>query len=175
MHASRELLFGWFGCFENSLETTERLLKEGCNIALSPSGIEGKQFSFDSIESDTAFGTASILRKYRVPGFVRLAVKHGAKIVPVLSVNENAVYRARRFLGIGFWPLVWIWGDRVFRPLLTSVDIRYGAPIDCAGTDGDRESLVALADLYYRRLQELSDDNDKVIVTEAYGDEEFIR
>lgn len=75
----RELTL-FFGAVDASRSNCERLLRAGSNIVLWPGGLDEANTSDDATSSQVTLRTRS--------GFVRLAVKHGAAVLPVFVFGE---------------------------------------------------------------------------------------
>ena len=159
-----QLVYGLAGITDCSRERMEKLLLEDYDLALSPSGVPGKEHAVQC--TDTPGGDISVLRRCRIPGFVRLAARHGCVLVPVLSPDENVIYR-KAPTGT-WWPFVPVWGRFFFWPLQQHVDVICGEAIDCCDYDAnDEASLLQLADRFYTELSALAPAGRKVVLCSA--------
>jgi len=124
------------GQFTGLPEHAERLLGEERLLMVFPEGARGTAKLFRERHTLVEFGS----------GFVRLALKTGAPIVPfaVLGGGEafptiaNA-YRLGRMFGVPYVPLV-AYGLPV--PLPAKIDIEYGAPMQFTGTGNEDDEIV---------------------------------
>ena len=146
-------LWYWLGCRSVSKENVKKLLSEGQTVALCPGGVRECLYMQRGME-------VAYLRKRR--GFVRVALEHGAPLVPVFAFGQSDLFRyCRPFLDfprglvprkmwgrvarrIGFAPmLVWgVWGLPM--PFRVPITIVVGKPIECT----DKVITDALVDQY---------------------------
>jgi 1-acyl-sn-glycerol-3-phosphate acyltransferase len=124
------------GQFTGLPENGERLLEEDRLLMVFPEGARGTAKLFRERHTLVEFGS----------GFVRLALKTGAPIVPfaVLGGGEafptiaNA-YKLGRMFGVPYVPLV-AYGLPV--PLPAKIDIEYAAPMQFTGTGNEDDEIV---------------------------------
>jgi 1-acyl-sn-glycerol-3-phosphate acyltransferase len=113
-------------------ENAERLLSRGSAVAVFPEGAGGCAKPFRERYRVQRFGRG---------GFVRLALRTGATIVPVAVVGSEETYPIlgrvpARPLGVPFLPITptWPWlGPAGLWPLPTKWTIELGEPVDLAG------------------------------------------
>lgn len=124
----RELLM-WLGCVDAGKATAKRVLRKGYHLYVLPGG-EAEQLL-------TQFGKQRVFVKSR-KGFVKLAIEHGASLVPVYAFGETDMYHTSdRFMELRKWlmkhcrvaiPLFWgRWGSPVPYPVTLTVVV--GKPI----------------------------------------------
>lgn len=80
----------WFGAVDASRPNCDRLLKAGCNLCVFPGGLDEANSS-----EDAATGAITIRTR---TGFIRLAVQHGACVLPVFCFGELDAVASVRFL-----------------------------------------------------------------------------
>jgi 1-acyl-sn-glycerol-3-phosphate acyltransferase len=113
-------------------ENAERLLAAAGAVAVFPEGAGGFAKPFRDRYRVQRFGRG---------GFVRLALKTGATIVPVAVVGSEETYPLlgrlpARFLGVPFLPITptWPWlGAAGLWPLPSKWTIEFGDPVDLRG------------------------------------------
>jgi 2-acylglycerol O-acyltransferase 2 len=151
----RELLM-WLGCVDAGKATAKRVLRKGYHLYVLPGG-EAEQLMTQ-------------YRKHRVyvrrrKGFVKLAIEHGASLVPVYAFGETDMYHtSNAFMGVRRWimknlrvaiPLFWgRWGTPVPYPVTLTVVV--GRPIRVAraepASDITREQVERLHDTFVEEL-----------------------
>lgn len=141
-------LFQLCGVMFSWRATVDRALDRRSHVALCPSGIAGK---VDAITRSFEPHTIVIRRRERF-GFIALAARKNAVIVPVLSPDENSALTTIHWL--------------CFAAGLTSkcdVAMRIGKPIDTCSLDSlTQTKLDKIASLYYEALVELAGDDYKI-------------
>jgi diacylglycerol O-acyltransferase 2, plant len=120
------------GAVDAGRETASRVLDDDCSVAVYPGGSR-EIFSTDPNSSETKV----YLSKRR--GFVKLAIAHGAALVPVFVFGEKRCYRRlnvpaplRDWL-LRTWkiPLIVFWGRWfTWYPYAARQTVVFGAPID---------------------------------------------
>jgi len=143
-------------------------LSRGDSLALSPSGVAGKELAVHC--SDVRGGAISVLRRRRVPGFVRMAAQYNCDIVPVLSRDENVAY-GKPASDAGqppkWWATTSVSGRWIFFPEQAEMLVDCGEPIDCSGVDHlDDFALQGLADKYYEQLRKLAPRGRELVVVD---------
>ncbi|KAG3111940.1 hypothetical protein PI125_g8672 [Phytophthora idaei] len=122
----RELCL-WMGGVDASRSTSEKVLKEGNSIVVYPGGVAGI-FKTNPNSKET-----QIVLKNRL-GFVKLAMNHGADLVPTFVFGEKWLYNMwnppkgvidffRKMLGI---PVLVFWGKFWWMPKAPEEGKRYG-------------------------------------------------
>jgi len=147
----------------NCATSVLRCLRKGDSVAVSPSGIAGKNHAVRC--ADVPGGLTTILRRSRVPGAVRLAADVGAEIVPVLVPDANCTlakpFDVPRWVP---WWLVPTWGRYGFMPVVDEVHVIFGKPIRPDAS----ESIESLADRVYDGLKTLAPAGRRVCIVRAY-------
>lgn len=150
------VIYEWFGVIPSAHRCVERVLQRGGSIAICPSGVAGKWHSTAPARADDREdGVAVLKRRYDRLGFLVFAARHGAHVVPVLSVDEHRAYATRALnLVLGLWLVL---------PRTERCELRVGAPIDAAAYDHtSRASMHALADAYYEAIRKLGEPDRRV-------------
>lgn len=125
----------------------DRALDLRCDIALCPDGLDGKLAALRN--PSAAPGTITIRRRERA-GFVALAARKRALIVPVLSPLEH------RPFGVLSCFLLLAFG--AYSPC--DIAVRVGQPIETSEIDADDSAQIdALTRTYYDRLVALAGDD----------------
>jgi len=159
----RDLLLG-LGFVDASRETLASLLRKGLSVAIVVGGAE------EALDSRP--GTNDLTLGTRL-GFVRLALEHGAALVPIFSFGENELFhqvapnppgsllrelqqKGKDHLGFSMPLVVGRWGlPFPFRERLTTV---VGRPLLVAKVEHPSlEDVLAVHSEYVRRLQDLYD------------------
>jgi len=130
-------LWWWLGCRPVSRPSIERLLAQGTSIALCPGGVH--ECLLMNHENESLY-----LKNRR--GFIHLAIKNGANIVPVFGFGQSDLYKywrplydwpasswtrkvfARLSRAIAFVPMV-AWGSMGPVPYREQLTIYIGKPI----------------------------------------------
>lgn len=138
-------LWWWLGCRPVSRSEVKRLLSSGQTVALCPGGV--RECLYMQPGSEVAY----LRKRY---GFVRMALEHGAPLVPVFAFGQSDLYSyCRPFLDfpkgiisrglwgkmarrMGFAPmLVWgVWGTPM--PRRVPLTIVVGKPIEVPKIEG---------------------------------------
>lgn len=149
----------------NRAASVLRCLRVGDSVAVSPSGIAGKEHAVRC--ADVPGGRTTILRRSRVPGAVRLAAKAGVELVPVLVPDANCTL-AKPFGAPSWlpWWLVPTWGRYGVMPVVDAVHVIFGEPVRLR----DGEDLESLADRVYEGLAALAPAGRRVSVVRVHGD-----
>jgi len=129
-------LWWWLGLRPVSRQLMDRLLSQGKSVILNPGGVQ------ECCEMERTGSETVYLKKRH--GFVRMAMKHGAPIVPVFAFGQSETYRWYRphWFGltkaiarqVGAVPMaMWgRWGTPL--PLQAPVDVVIGKPIEVPQT-----------------------------------------
>jgi len=152
-------LYAVFGVLNCSRASFEQALRSRQHLAVIPSGVNGKR---DAVLRAPRAGVVDVLRRPddRL-GFLSLATRFGALIVPVLALDEQSTYTALgpRWLP---WPLQLVVGRCLVAPLARSAPMRVavGEPIDTAALNRHRPGAIEeLAERYYDALSRLADEH----------------
>jgi len=123
-----------------------RALDRGLSFAVCPSGLEGKLAALTRPTDDpTHHRIIHVVPRYHRLGFCSLATRMKAKLVPVLSLQENTAVSN------------WLFGLLAFTPKHAEMLVRVGTPIDTAGYNHEiKEDMQMLAAKYYEALKELA-------------------
>ena len=147
----RELL-SIYGVVDSSRRTMEDIFRSGLSVAVVPSGVYGKEHA---LLDEPCPHTVTVYRHQQRFGFLALAVRHGAHIVPVLSPDEPGAYSMYNRLWRA-WPFVLPIGRQIIAPQ-QPVRIYVGEPIETNKYNADDvESMQALAARYYKELAALA-------------------
>lgn len=156
----RELLM-WLGCVDADKKTAKRVLREGYHMYVLPGG-EAEQLM-------TQFGKHRVFVRRR-KGFVKLAIEHGASLVPVYAFGETDMYHtSNALMGFRRWlmktfrvavPLFWgRWGTLV--PYPGPLTVVVGAPIEvkkpAEGSEITGEQIEQVHERFVEALQRLFD------------------
>lgn len=158
-----------FGVTFSAPFTVQRSRAFNANIALCPGGLPAKNTCMlrrhDSNHVYSTKPPVYVVARRR-PGYLRLAAKEKALIVPILSPDEERAF-------VNFNPLSWtgipyvvlMFGKEwLFRPFC-NVTVRVGEPIDAARFDPTKESdMLALNNLYYERIKQLASPDYCVVL-----------
>jgi 1-acyl-sn-glycerol-3-phosphate acyltransferase len=134
------------GATRATYENASQLLADGQVIIDFPEGVQGIGKTYDQRYKLQRFGQG---------GFIRLAIRSGAPIIPVAVIGAEEIhpivwksYRMARPLGVPYLPftptLPWL-GPLGLVPLPTKWKIRFGTPIDFSNyrkADADNDELV---------------------------------
>jgi hypothetical protein len=124
----------------------------GGSFAVCPDGVDGKWRATDRVSSGSERRRSTAIDVHRRSskrlGFISLAARNGAYLVPLLSVNEHQAYDVLPGrLALGRWCIL---------PLVERMEMRVGAPIATTGFDyKSRADMLRLADTYYEALARL--------------------
>jgi 1-acyl-sn-glycerol-3-phosphate acyltransferase len=138
------------GQFPGTPENCERLLRDGRLLMVFPEGARGTAKLYWQADSLVEFGT----------GFMRLAMRTGAPILPLGVVGAGAVlptvmnlYALGRLVGAPYLPVT---PYLLPVPLPAPLSIHYGAPMYFRGTgDEDDDVIAANVDQVKARIAEL--------------------
>jgi hypothetical protein len=137
------VIYEAYGVVPNTQGVVQRLLARGDSIAVCPSGVPGKCCSV--INPPKNVKTITVLRRREKLGFLSMAARNGADLVPVLSVNENNAFNHTDVTSGWF-----VYGRWLLFPVVDSLELRVGAPIPTLSyKHDDPASMEALADRYY--------------------------
>jgi hypothetical protein len=149
-----------FGVIDSSRATVDMALENNQHVALIPCGMDSKIRVL--IEAPVADKQTVVIHRSRAQfGFLVLAARRKALIVPVLGPDENNLYDlyGTRF---GCWILTLIVGRFGVLPRQTSL-VRVGKPIDTSGfASWKRADMLRLAELYYAALDELAGESHQL-------------
>lgn len=167
----RELLM-WLGCIDASAKTAEKALKEGMSLLIYVGG-EKEQLA-------CKYGEHAVVVKKR-KGFVRLAVKYGASLIPTYVWGENDLYYVSDFLSgfrnmlvtrfrIGVNIAFGRWGS--FVPYQKALNMVVGDPIPTEKNENPSDEVIqkylkqycsALEDLFDSTKEEFGKSTDKLV------------
>jgi len=126
----------WMGAVDAGRATAERVLRANVSVAVYPGG------SREIFETDPNSKTTTLVLRGR-KGFIRLAIRNGASLVPVFVFGEKRCYeRLNVNAKVRDWllrslriPLIVFWG-RFFTwyPLKAKQTVVFGAPIATTAT-----------------------------------------
>jgi hypothetical protein len=156
-------LYAVFGVITSNRNAVERALVNGRHLVLIPSGLAGKQHSVEH-RSAMPFEEVDILtRPDQRFGFLSLAARHSALVVPVLVPDEQDAYQALWSSAVP-WFLRPTLGKWLLFPLVSSkhksMRVLVGEPINGGEYDGrSRKSIAEFAKRYYGALQRLGEAN----------------
>jgi len=137
------VIYEAFGVVPNTQHVMQRLLGRGDSIAVCPSGVPGKCCSV--INPPKNARTITVLRRREKLGFLSMAVRNDAALVPVLSVNENNAFKHTDITAGWF-----VYGRWLLFPVVDSLELRVGEPIPTGSyKHDDPASMEALADRLY--------------------------
>ena len=154
----RELLM-WLGCVDAGKATAKRVLRKGYHLYVLPGG-EAEQLM-------TQYKKHRVYVKRR-KGFVKLAIEHGASLVPVYAFGETDMYHTSNlFMGLRKWmmknmrvaiPLFWgRWGTPMPYPVTLTVVV--GKPVKVErvepASDITQEQVESLHDKFVEELGSL--------------------
>eukprot|EP01135_Chromosphaera_perkinsii_P000551 Nk52_evm13s123 gene=Nk52_evmTU13s123 len=156
-------VFMYLGVVDAARYSAKSVLEQGKSIVLVPGG--ATEALYCSPEKD-------ILQLRNRKGFVRLAIEHGAHLVPVFSFNENNAFdqfsadnklvngaklHFQRLFGLSL-PLI----SNIF-PKRANVTTVIGAPIETKQYDNPSDEMVKeVLDKYIESLEKLYDEHSKV-------------
>ena len=126
---SREVSL-WLGAVDASMATAKRVLAAGLSVIVYPGGSK-EIFKTDRRSSET------VLELRERTGFVRLAMQHGAPLVPVVVFNERHAYER---VDLPTWlrdlclrtlrvPVLLFYGRFGLLPFRLSLGVVFGAPM----------------------------------------------
>uniref|UniRef100_H3GCV3 Acyltransferase n=1 Tax=Phytophthora ramorum TaxID=164328 RepID=H3GCV3_PHYRM len=159
-YRSRELCL-WMGGVDASRSTGEKVLNEGNSIVVYPGGVAG------IFKTNPSSKETQLVLKHRF-GFVKLAMNHGADLVPTFVFGEKWLYNMwnpprgvidffRKTLGI---PVLVFWGKFWWMPNAPAKGKRYGLvygkPIKTALTENPTEEEIrAIHTMYVAEIQRI--------------------
>lgn len=150
-----------YGVVDAARDSLESLLKKGHSFAIVPSGIPGKSHALLDKQRDDK--SINIYRRREKFGFLSLAARYGAQIVPVLSPDEPHAY-SMHFRHWRAWPFVLFIGRYFIFPN-RPIRFHVGEPIDTKAFDArSQQSMSELAAVYYDALCKLAPDGVPVHV-----------
>ncbi|KAJ0401531.1 hypothetical protein ATCC90586_003550 [Pythium insidiosum] len=172
----RELCL-WLGGVDASRSTAEKVLRSGKSITVYPGGVP-EIFLVEPKSKENV-----IILKKRL-GFVKLAMRHGADLVPTFVFGEKWLYHlwtpsknvvdfVRKTLQI---PLILFWGRFMWMPFRPpqgkTFGVVYGKPISVELNENPSdEELHALHATYMREVERLFRDHKKAF---GYDDDETL-
>jgi hypothetical protein len=178
-------LFQLYGVVFSARSTVENALNKDANVALCVSGMPGKtfsqlKFSFNMKRVDGDKKTCVIVPRRERNGFLFLAAKRGALIVPVLSPNEDYAYDdgltslTSFLLFLSDYLKHWLFdliagfcvcrvGGLWFVQPKCNVSVRVGQPIDASLFDASSSiSMSELEKQYFDSLEHLASPDYKI-------------
>jgi len=135
----------WLGGVDASRSTAENLLKSGCSLHIYPGG------SKEIFETRPGSKETTLILKERL-GFVKLAIRFGADLVPVVGFGEKEIYHKlhinedvrKWFLRTLRIPLLVFWGiGPTWTPLRRPLATVFGAPIPVTKNPNPTDEEVA--------------------------------
>lgn len=156
-----------YGVIDNRATSINTALAANNSIAIVPSGLTGKEHAMldpPPHPNDRPL-RVPVYRRKQI-GFLYLAVKHKAAIVPVLSPDELSAFDL-------YWRHWRIWlftlaRGKYFIAPLRPVRIHVGEPIDTSAYNiADAQSMTTLANLYYNQLAALAPPEYRVEIQHA--------
>ncbi|TMW64451.1 hypothetical protein Poli38472_013073 [Pythium oligandrum] len=167
----------WLGGVDASRSTAEKVLKSNKSITVFPGGVP-EIFLTDPKSKENV-----LVLKKRL-GFVKLAIRQGADLVPCFVFNEKFLYKVwnppkaliaffRKTLQI---PLIFFWGRFLWMPLQPPKEktfgIVYGKPIAVTQNENPTdEELHTVHAKYMAEIERLFNDYKK---TFGYDDDETL-
>lgn len=153
---ARELAI-WMGAVDARRSSADQVLELGKSVIVYPGGSK-EIFATDSSSSKTTI----LLRPRK--GFVKLAIRHGAPLVPTYVFGEKHMFRIWKpphviwnfFLRVFKVPLLWFTGQRgTWLPYRTTrgIAVVYGKPIPT--TQEDVPSVEQISRIHERYIAEL--------------------
>lgn len=144
---ARELCL-WLGAIDASRSTASKALESGCSVAVYPGGVP-EMFRCDPNSTKT-----EIVLKKRF-GFIKLALKHGADLVPIFVFGEKWQYNMWNvppnirafFKNLLKMPIIVFWGKFMWLPLGSENGKRkfgvvYGEPIPVSKNENPTDEEV---------------------------------
>ena len=134
----------WFGAVDAGRKTAENVLRNNMSVAVYPGGSR-EIFSTDPNSSITTV----VLNKRK--GFVKLAVKESAELVPVFVFGEKKCYKRLNVpVKIRDWllknlkiPLIIFWGRFLtWYPFMAEQTVVFGEPIETGNVDVNSEDEI---------------------------------
>ncbi len=152
------------GCVRACQENAERLLEEDKVVTVFPEGIKGIGKRYSKRYQLQRFGRG---------GFIKLALKTGAPIIPAAVIGAEEIYPMltkvtwlAKYVGIPYVPITptfpWF-GPLGALPLPSKWTIRFGEPMDLVGRHGveahqDRILVNKLTEQVRSTIQSMVDD-----------------
>lgn len=169
----------WMGAVDAGRTTASRALDEGISVVVYPGG---SREIFDTDPNSTE--TKIYLTKRR--GFVRLAMRHGADLVPVFVFGEKRCYRRLNVpVGVRDWllralkiPLIVFWGRGfTWYPMAAPQTCVFGEPIPTGrertgGEEPTEEEVAKMHAEYVDAVVRLFEEHKEAA---GYGPEETLR
>ena len=142
-------LYASYGVIGNDRAAVERALESRHHIVLLPSGWDGKRHAVEC-EQGGADSVDVLARPVERVGFLALAARHNALLVPILVPDEPRAFQTRG-------PAFLHWLLRLPVPQSTSeMRVVVGWPIDTKQFDGrNRKDMDSLRQIYYDSLRSL--------------------
>jgi 1-acyl-sn-glycerol-3-phosphate acyltransferase len=151
----------WLNAVDASRSTAEKVLRSGKSVMVYPGGIP----EIFLTEPDSKDNKVMLNKRL---GFVKLAIRHGAELVPVFTFgekwlynvwkpSENAVSLARKVLKI---PIILFWGRFLWLPKSLPKEkafgVVYGKPIPTSKiAEPSDEEVQAVHALYVAEIERL--------------------
>jgi hypothetical protein len=153
------VIYEWFGVLPNVKCAMENALRHGYSLALCPSGVEGKWHSTEPRDASDHTLVRVLERPDEKLGWLTLAAKYTAFIVPVVSINEHRAYTISGWrLALGRWFIF---------PLVDDMEMRVGDPISTAAYDyTSSASMIKLKQAYYAAVCALGDEERKIVLVD---------
>ena len=140
-----------FGIISSSRVTVDEAFERNQHLALIPCGMLSKlRCLVEKTPRDKH--TVVVHRSAKRFGFIALAARNGALLVPVLAPDENRLYDLYG-AHFGLWPLTLVLGRWLLLPKKKST-VRVGMPIDTLDFAND---IPGLERAYYAALSKLAE------------------
>lgn len=168
----------WMGAVDAGRKTAERVLRAGKSMAVYPGG------SVEIFDTDpNSRETRCHLRRRK--GFVKLAMAHGASLVPVFVFGEKRCYRRLNVPSkVRHWllrtlkiPLIVFWGRWfTWYPIASPQTVVFGAPIEAPELDtGTEPTETQVDELHARYTAAVVELYEKHKADAGYGPEETLK
>jgi len=160
-----------------------RALEDGRNVALCPSGLQGKYASLvrPRDENHAKLGNKDVVHVVRRQstaganssrsgmnegglGFIALAIRHHMLLVPILSTEEDVAFDC--VMQHSYLPqLAWPVGRSLLFPVVESMNVRVGTPISTDNLDSaNPHHITQLSDVFYKAVKELGQPDTAVML-----------
>lgn len=162
----------WSYCVDASKPTAVRVLEvERSSVFVYPGG--------EKEQLETIYGQQRVFLKSR-KGFVKLAIEHGAHLVPVYAFGETDLYtHSQALIGVRKWlvnkfgvAVPFLWGQYGLMPYRTPVTLVFGKPLVVEKRHAPSHEVVsAMHEKYVDALTALYDEHKESL---GYGDHNLV-
>jgi hypothetical protein len=162
----------WSYCVDASKPTAVRVLEvEKSSVFVYPGG--------EKEQLETVYGEHRVILNSR-KGFVKLAIEHGAHLVPVYAFGEtNLYYHSQHLIGFRKWltnkfgvAIPFLWGQYGLLPFRTPITLVFGKPIIVERKHApSHDDINIVHEKYVSALVQLFDDHKDSL---GYGDKNLI-